>query len=72
MSTLTESGVDPKLVERIAKKVHSMLPKGQGIIIMIFPFGTGKTDDQVTMDYISNAQREDVVKVLRTFLDRSG
>jgi hypothetical protein len=49
-----------------------MLPKGQGIIIMIFPFGTGKTDDQVTMDYISNAQREDVVKVLRTFLDRSG
>ena len=48
-----------------------MLPKGQGIIIMIFPFGTGKTDDQVTMDYISNAQREDVVKVLRTFLAHS-
>jgi len=38
---------------------------------MVFPVGTGKSDDQVTMDYISNAQREDVVKVLRTFLARS-
>ncbi len=64
---------NPKLVKRtneIAGKVRSMLPKGFGFIVMIFPFGTGESDEPV-MNYASNAQREDVLGVLREFIART-
>ena len=69
----TSPAPDPKLVKRtkeIAGKVRSMLPKGFGFIIMIFPFGTGESDEPV-MNYASNAQHEDVLGVLRGFIART-
>ena len=69
----TSPAPDPKLVKRtneIAGKIHSMLPKGFGFIVMIFPFGTGESDEPV-MNYASNARQEDVLGVLREFIART-
>lgn len=53
-------------MQQMAKKVKKLLPKEFGFAIIVFPFHrkSGETN------YISNAQRSDMVKALRETADR--
>ena len=48
-----------KAMNKMAKKVEKMLPKDFGFTIIVFPF-----HELDVSNYISNAKREDMIKVL--------
>lgn len=50
---------------KMAESVQKMLPKDFGFMILVFPF-----DNPGVSNYISNAQREDMVKALREAANR--
>ena len=52
-------------MKKMGKMIEKMLPKDFGYAVLVFPFhnlGVG--------NYISNAQREDMIKALRETADR--
>jgi hypothetical protein len=51
---------------QIARQIKEALPPCWGLALMVFPFD-GREGN---LNYISTAKREDVVKVLRDFLER--
>jgi hypothetical protein len=51
-------------MQRLGKFVDAQLPFGWGFIVMVFPFGS---DGRI--NYISNADRADVVRVLYEFIE---
>lgn len=55
---------NPKL-QLLAKMIDTQLPKGHGFILLTFPFEG--SPDNITQ-YVSNGQREDVIKALKEFL----
>jgi len=52
-------------MQEMAKKVKSMLPKDFGFTILVFPF-----NEPGVSNYISNANRVDMIKSLREAADR--
>lgn len=54
-----------KAMKKMAKKVGAMLPEEFGYVILVFPF-----HDVGTANYISNAQRPDMIKALREAANR--
>ena len=52
-------------MQQMAEKISPMLPKDFGFAILVFPFGDGGTSN-----YISNAERADMIKALRETADR--
>ena len=52
-------------LRRIADTIKPMLPQAHGFLLMTFDF-----DAPGRMNYLSNAQRGDVVKMLREFLTK--
>lgn len=51
-------------LQRLAKLVDSQLPFGWGFIVLSFPFEAGGR-----MNYVSNAERADVVRALYEFIE---
>ena len=51
-------------MQKMADYVGEMLPKDMGFAILVFPFNSG------TSNYISNAQRPDMIKALRETANR--
>lgn len=53
-------------MQTIARKVDEELPKGYGFIVLGFKF-----DDAGEMIYVSNTDRQDVVKAMKEFIDKT-
>ena len=71
MSAAPEGGKDAwtrDQMQKIAHLVNEELPDGWGFFVMAFPFNDG----QGRMNYVSNAQREDVHKLMTEFLQKGG
>ena len=66
MSTPQEQE-DAKVVsdmQKLARLVDTQLPYGWGFVVLAFPFGAGGR-----MNYISNAQRPDIVRAMYEFIE---
>ena len=55
-------------MQLIAKTVKEQLPQGFGFFIMVFPFG----DVEGRANYVSDGNREDVIKMMKEFIIRCG
>lgn len=69
MSNKPEDGKDAwtrDQMQKIARLVDEELPQGWGFFVMAFPFGESKG----RMNYVANARREDIVKVMKEFLEK--
>lgn len=53
-------------MQEMANKVLALLPKGFGFIILVFPF----YKKNGVSNYISNANRSDMIKALREAADK--
>lgn len=51
-------------LQALARLVDSRLPYGWGFVVLAFPFGAGGR-----MNYVSNAQRADVVRAMYEFIE---
>ncbi|MFQ5786493.1 MAG: hypothetical protein ACE5H1_00785 [Thermodesulfobacteriota bacterium] len=56
------------IMQDIAKSVDDKIPDDFGFFVFVFPFN--RTDGRA--NYVSNAQREDVIKFMKEFLIKSG
>ena len=54
-------------MQRLANLLDEELPAGWGFILFAYPFGGAEG----RMNYISNGDREGVIKVLKNFVGRS-
>ncbi len=54
-----------KAMKKMASRVNKLLPKDFGYTILVFPF-----NNLGVSNYISNANRSDMIKVLRETADR--
>lgn len=52
-------------MQKMAKAVEKFLPKEFGFTLLVFPFNTPGTSN-----YISNANRADMIKAMRESADR--
>jgi hypothetical protein len=52
---------------RVARELKKLLPPGQGFVLMTFDFAPGGS-----LAYVSNAHRDDTIRVLREWLQRQG
>ena len=64
-NNLQQKYVENKMQE-LAQYVKRELPAGWGFVIMAFPFGEGGR-----LNYVSNGNREDVVKALYEFIEKT-
>jgi hypothetical protein len=48
---------------RVAHKLKEWLPSGKGFVLMTFDFGPGGS-----FAYVSNAERDDTVRIIREWL----
>lgn len=55
-------------MQHIARLVDEELPHGWGFVVMAFPFG----DAEGRMNYVSNASREDIQKVMVEWMKKGG
>ena len=53
-------------MQTIARKVSSEIPKNWGFIVLTFEFG-----EEGELIYASNANRKDVVNVMKEFIEKS-
>lgn len=53
----------------IAHAVNERLPEGYGFFVMVFPFKEGPDN---RANYTSNANRSDILNVMKEFLIRNG
>jgi hypothetical protein len=51
-------------MQKLARLVDSQLPYGWGFVVLAFPFGAG-----ARMNYISNAERADIVRAMYEFIE---
>lgn len=52
----------------IAKKVKNELPEGFAFVVLATPFGENQKNE---MMYVSNANREDIVKAMKEFIEKT-
>lgn len=55
-------------MQKIANGVEKELPKGFGFVVLAFPFGK---DINNQLMYVSNANREDICKVMAEFIEKT-
>lgn len=55
-------------MQRIANLVNEEIPAHWGFFVMTFPFDGNRG----RMNYVSNAKREDIAKLMKEFLDKGG
>jgi hypothetical protein len=53
------------LLNELARRIDGLLPRGWGFTLFLFQFSPNDT-----LLYISNAQREDMIKVAKEFIER--
>ena|ERR1700683_3378328 len=53
-------------LRELAEKIDSKLPQGWGFTLLLFEF-----DPDNSLFYISNAQRQDIIKVMREWIARN-
>ena len=53
-------------LQALARHVDRQLPYGWGFVVLAFPFGAGGR-----MNYVANAEREDVVRAMYEFIEAS-
>jgi len=58
------------LLRRLANTLKGSMPEGWGFTLMLFNYGEG-TKASDGMFYISTAQRDDMIKVMREFIARN-
>ena len=63
-----EEFVKSKL-QGIAQKVKNELPEGFGFVVLTFKFN--EKPDTAQMMYVSNANRDDVVKAMEEFIQKT-
>jgi hypothetical protein len=59
---------DKEYLKEVAKLVHDKMPDGHGFLVITAPFGDGDH----RMNYISNIQREDAIKLVKEWLFKAG
>lgn len=52
----------------LARMVEQNIPKEYGFCLLLFPFGEG---DDNRMQYISNGNREDIVKAMKEWIKKT-
>lgn len=60
--------MDREFLKLAAEAVEAKLPDNHGFVLLVVPFG--QPEPQVA--YIAKANREDAIKMLKTFLFRIG
>jgi len=55
-------------MQKIARLVDEEIPQGWGFFVMAFPFGEKAPG---RMNYVSNAKREDILKLMEEFIKKS-
>lgn len=66
MNPMNES-VKSKM-QKIGRKVDEELPREYGFVVLTFNFGEGKDNE---MMYVSNANRQDVVKAMKEWIEKT-
>ena len=56
------------MMQEIAKEIKEKLPEGMGFALLAYEFGD---IDDMKMMYISNSNREDVLKAMLEFVDKN-
>ena len=56
-------------MKNIAQKVENELPNGFGFVVLAFSFNTEPNTSQ--MMYVSNADRQDIVKAMKEWIDKT-
>lgn len=56
------------ILQSIAKDIKEKLPEGMGFALLTYEFGEG---EDKRMMYISNSNREDVIKAMLEFVDKN-
>ena len=56
------------MMQEIAKEIKEKLPEGMGFALLAYEFGEG---DDKKMMYISNSNREDVLKAMLEFVNKN-
>ena len=59
---------DKQYLKEVAKIVHATMPDGYGFIVISAPFNEGDN----RMNYISNIQRADAIKLVKEWLFKAG
>lgn len=54
-------------LQEVARTIQVMLPPHTGFALLCFDFG----EKQGALEYISNGQREDIVKVMKEFIAKT-
>lgn len=60
---------DKEYLQAVGRDIAAKLPDNHGFICLTFPFGD---DPGGRTQYISNAKREDAIKLIKEFLFRIG
>lgn len=60
-----------KPLQDIGERIGHALPPGWGFALLIFTFNKTEGEDG-TMTYISNAQRDDMLRAFQEFLQKQG
>jgi hypothetical protein len=55
-------------LQSIANSIKARLPQGWGFCLICVPLGD---DEQGRVNYVSNANRDDVIKMLKNFIQRN-
>lgn len=53
-------------MQELARAVEVILPPNTGFVVLAFDFGPDGR-----LDYVSNAERADVIKVMREFMEKT-
>jgi hypothetical protein len=52
-------------MQKIARLVDEEIPQGWGFAVLVFPFA----EREGRVNYVSNGKRDDVIKIVRQWLD---
>jgi hypothetical protein len=66
---MTDDEYTRSKLQEIARSVEIRLPDRYGFFVMVFPFGG---DDDNRSNYVSNAQRKDVLNTMKEFMIKCG
>lgn len=55
----------------LAKMIEQNIPKEYGFCLLIFPFGEVENIEDNRMQYISNGNREDIVKAMKEWIKKT-
>lgn len=54
------------LLRKLGNRIGAKLPKNWGFTLLLFEYGDGKS-----LFYISSAERDDIIKMMKEFISRN-